>query len=278
MTFKAFTQIALITTSAIALAACTTNYDVNKTRALVSTGGAFNEALKQKYSDFVSWEQQEGDIDQGVPYLQKASDAAAGKTVDMDKAVDAPSAVWRNKAVEKIAALKASDPVRAATIQVAYDCYNHELGEGTGIHAPGTDLHGCKAMMVNALVDPLVAAPAAKVVTVTMPAPFIVYFDFNKADLTADSKATIADAAKAIAQLHVTKISVQGDTDTVGSAAYNQTLSDKRAAVVEKALEALGVPASEQKVEGFGKTRLKIATPDQTKEARNRRTEIHLEQ
>lgn len=125
---------------------------------------------------------------------------------------------------------------------------------------------------------PVAAAPAKKIIETALPAPFIVYFGFNKADLDADAKSTISDAVKAISQYHVVKISVEGNTDTVGSSPYNQKLSEKRAVAVQKALVALGVPENEQQVVAYGKTHLKVATPDQTKEPRNRRVEIHLEQ
>ncbi len=278
MTIKSLTRIVFLSTSTLALAACMGNYDAAKTRAIPTVGGAFNEALKQKYADFVVAEQQEGDYNDSLPYLAKAEAAAKGQEVQIDQAFNEYAAGWRAKVIAVVDGFKTKDPVRAATAQVAFDCYNHELMEGSGIHPDGTDPHGCKAIMINALVTPLAAAPAAAPVTVALPAPFIVYFGFNKSDLDADAKATVADAAKAIKNYKVTKVIVEGNTDTMGTTAFNQTLSEMRATTVDQALVGLGIPSNQQTMKAFGETHLKVATPDQTKEAKNRRVEIRLEQ
>lgn len=277
MKFKALTQFALIASATFGLAACASNPDmVAQTRALPAKGGDFNEALKQKYLDFVVWEHQEGDFNESAPYLAKAAAAANGETVEMDKAVDASVDIWRNKVVAVVAAVKSSDPKRAAAAQVGFDCYNHEVGEHEANLPGGNDPHGCKKLMIEALVSPM--AEAAKPAAVAPLPSFIVYFEFNKTTLTADSKPVLAEAAKAIAKFHVSKISLEGNTDTVGPASYNQKLSSDRAVAVERALAGLGVSVTGPKVVAYGKTHLKVATPDETKELHNRRVEIHLEQ
>lgn len=275
MNFKTLTRFAVLSASALALSACASNYDVAGTKALPSKGGAFEAALQQKYADFVSWEQQEGDWNDSVPFLNKAKAAANGEDPATDPPVNAMALGWKVKVDDFVKATKATDPVRAATAQVAYDCLNHEASEGD-THPADYDAHGCKKIVADAILPP--SAPVKPIISTALPAPFIVYFGFNKYDLDADANQTIADAAKAIAKYHVTKISVEGNTDTVGSGPYNMTLSQKRADVVEKALTGLGVPAADQQEKAFGKTHLKVATPDQTKEPRNRRVEIHLEQ
>ena len=67
-----------------------------------------------------------------------------------------------------------------------------------------------------------------------------------------------------------------GHTDTVGSAAYNQKLSEARASAVKARLIADGVAATEISMIGVGKTGLLVPTADGVREAQNRRAEIEL--
>ena len=60
----------------------------------------------------------------------------------------------------------------------------------------------------------------------------------------------------------------------IGTAEYNQRLSERRANAVAAYLESKGVALNRMSVEGFGETKLAVPTPDQTYEPRNRRTEI----
>ncbi len=73
------------------------------------------------------------------------------------------------------------------------------------------------------------------------------------------------------------KFVVSGHTDSSGSAAANKELSAKRAAVVERELEAKGIPANEIESVGMGSER-PLVKPDDTpaKKAKNRRYEIQV--
>jgi outer membrane protein OmpA-like peptidoglycan-associated protein len=120
---------------------------------------------------------------------------------------------------------------------------------------------------------PRAAAPAVA------PAPartFLVFFDWNRADLTARARQIIGEAAQARTRQAVTRIEVNGHTDTSGSARYNQGLSERRAAAVAAELVRLGVPRGEIVTRGFGQSQLLVATPDNVREPQNRRVEIIL--
>jgi outer membrane protein OmpA-like peptidoglycan-associated protein len=71
---------------------------------------------------------------------------------------------------------------------------------------------------------------------------------------------------------------VSGHTDSSGSAAHNEELSARRAAVIEKELVARGVPREEIRSVGMG-SRRPVVKPDDTpaKKAKNRRYEIQVE-
>jgi iron complex outermembrane receptor protein len=106
---------------------------------------------------------------------------------------------------------------------------------------------------------------------------FQVFFDFDKSDITAAAAKVIQAAADAVKAGHVVQITVTGHTDTVGSAAYNQGLSERRAAAVKTGLVADGVAGGEITTIGVGKTGLLVATADGVREPQNRRAEIVLQ-
>ena len=137
----------------------------------------------------------------------------------------------------------------------------------TGGQAGGPLVPATRPMTTQGAAPPMAAAPA--------PArEFTVYFDFNKSTLTSSGHDVIKQAATAAQQGSVAHISVTGHTDTVGSADFNQRLSERRADTVRKALIAAGVPANEITARGVGKTELAVPTADGVKEPRNRRAVI----
>jgi outer membrane protein OmpA-like peptidoglycan-associated protein len=123
------------------------------------------------------------------------------------------------------------------------------------------------------------APPAPAAPPAVAPAPartFLVFFDWNRADLNARARQIIGEAAQARTSQTVTRIEVNGYTDTSGSPQYNQGLSVRRANAVASELVRLGVPRQEIVAQGFGETNLLVATPDNTREPQNRRVEIIL--
>jgi outer membrane receptor protein involved in Fe transport len=121
---------------------------------------------------------------------------------------------------------------------------------------------------------PPAAPPAAPVEAARS---FQVFFDFDKSNITAAAAKVIQAAADAVRAGHVVQITVTGHTDTVGSAAYNQGLSERRAASVKGQLVADGVASGEITTLGVGKTGLLVPTADGVREPQNRRAEIVLQ-
>jgi len=119
-----------------------------------------------------------------------------------------------------------------------------------------------------AYVPPPAQAPA--------PAPrsYLVFFDFNKSDLTPQAVGIVDEAAKNAGPAKVTQITVTGHTDTVGSDAYNMRLSRRRAESVAAQLEKDGIPSSEIEIVAKGKRDLLVPTADGVKEPQNRRVQI----
>ena len=90
-------------------------------------------------------------------------------------------------------------------------------------------------------------------------------FEFNKAVLTAEARTKLD--AEVLAKLRDLKdvryIIVNGHADRLGSAQYNQKLSEKRADAVRAYLVSKGVDASKVETLGFGKTLPVKSCPDQ---------------
>ena len=117
--------------------------------------------------------------------------------------------------------------------------------------------------------------PAAPPPPVVRPATsFIVFFDFNRSDLTARAREIVAQAAASARTNQVTRIEVAGHTDTVGSAQYNQGLSQRRANTVAAELVRLGVPRQAIQTAGYGFSRPLVPTGPNVREPQNRRVEI----
>jgi outer membrane protein OmpA-like peptidoglycan-associated protein len=109
------------------------------------------------------------------------------------------------------------------------------------------------------------------------PKTYIVFFDFNKSNLTAEAQSVVAEASEAYKATGSARVLVVGHTDTVGSASYNQSLSERRAANVKAEMVRLGVPADAISTEGRGFSDPMVPTGPGVREPQNRRAVIELE-
>lgn len=122
---------------------------------------------------------------------------------------------------------------------------------------------------INPSAGPAAAPPPA---TQT----FIVYFDLGRATLSPQGRQVADSAVAAFKQSNAAHIEIAGFTDTAGSARYNEALSRSRADTVRDYLVAHGVPLSEMTIGWHGENDLRVATPNGTPEAQNRRVEINI--
>ena len=123
-------------------------------------------------------------------------------------------------------------------------------------------------------VAPPPAAPAPMPVADMGAKTFLVFFDWDKADLTARSEAIVKDAANYSTHTQYTRIDVDGNTDTSGTPQYNMGLSERRARVVAGELVRDGVPQSAISMHAYGETKLLVPTGPGVREPQNRRVEI----
>ncbi len=124
------------------------------------------------------------------------------------------------------------------------------------------------------------APPAPPAAAPVQPPPpvttFIVFFDFDKSDLTAEAQEVVTQAVAEARRTGQVRIEVTGHTDTVGSAAYNQALSERRAESVEAEMVRQGMNGDEIVTTGRGFTEPLVQTGPGVREPQNRRAVIDL--
>ena len=151
---------------------------------------------------------------------------------------------------------------------------------------PATAAEGCD----GALTQAAAATPAAPAATPAAPAPAAkpavaaskvtyaadAFFDFDKAVLKPEGKAKLDDLVGKIQGINLEVIIAVGHTDSVGSDAYNQKLSVRRAESVKAYLVSKGIEKNRVYTEGKGEKQ--PVADNKTKEgrAKNRRVEIEV--
>ena len=105
---------------------------------------------------------------------------------------------------------------------------------------------------------------------------YLVFFDWDRADLTDRARQIIGEAANASRAARATRIEVAGHADRSGTPQYNQRLSQRRADVVAAELVRQGVNRGDIGVTAFGESRPLVPTADGVREPQNRRVEIVL--
>ena len=152
---------------------------------------------------------------------------------------------------------------------------------------PATAAEGCDGALVKAAEAPAAAAPAA---TPAAPAPAPAaqatvqkvtyaadaFFDFDKSVLKPEGKAKLDDLAGKVKNINLEVIIAVGHTDSIGTDAYNQKLSVRRAEAVKAYLVSKGIDKSRVYTEGKGKKQPVADNKTAAGRAKNRRVEIEV--
>jgi outer membrane protein OmpA-like peptidoglycan-associated protein len=101
-----------------------------------------------------------------------------------------------------------------------------------------------------------------------------ILFDFDRADLRPQARANLQELARNLQRHERTEVLILGHTDSVGSAAYNQGLSERRAQSAANYVVSLGIPAHRISTRGMGE--VDPIASNETAEGRqlNRRVEV----
>jgi OOP family OmpA-OmpF porin len=170
--------------------------------------------------------------------------------------------------------------VAATHINGAHDDeYVYPIGAAGGVLLGAAGYFICKAMQQEEEAAP--PAPAPRVQPAPPPSRERIVlrgvnFDFDKSNIRPDA-AVILDEAVRILSGDSSPVSIEGHTDAIGTDAYNQGLSERRAASVKKYLVEHGIDASRLSTVGYGESR--PISSNQTREGRalNRRVELNVE-
>ena len=157
----------------------------------------------------------------------------------------------------------------------------------SGYWTPADSVGGCDGEIVKAAA-PVAAEPAAAPAPAPVAAPVAApvsekvtfaadaLFDFDKAVLKADGKAKIDDLTSKLKDINLEVIIAVGHTDSVGSDAYNQKLSIRRAEAVKAYLVSKGIETNRVYTEGKGEKQPVADNKTSAGRAKNRRVEIEV--
>ena len=102
----------------------------------------------------------------------------------------------------------------------------------------------------------------------------VIYFDFDRADIRADSQSVLAAHAQYLARNPAQKVRLEGHADERGSREYNIGLGERRGQAVRRAILLQGVAEGQLSTVSYGEERPAVAGSDEQAYALNRRVEI----
>ncbi|MBN6775461.1 OmpA family protein [Pseudomonas granadensis] len=136
------------------------------------------------------------------------------------------------------------------------------------------DHRGCPLPVYPAATKAPEPAPQTEVITLSDAGD--VLFDFDKSDLTPAATAQLDTLMDKLRNADVVSIKVIGHTDSKGSDAYNQALSERRASSVASYLLSQGLAPNKLTSEGRGESEPVADNATDEGRAQNRRVELHI--
>lgn len=112
--------------------------------------------------------------------------------------------------------------------------------------------------------------------TLNLTMPSSITFGFNSSQLTPDAQNALNSVANVLTQYPDSTINVTGHTDDIGSDAFNQKLSEQRAASVAAYLAQHNISYNRLSQQGMGKRMPKVPNTDENSRSQNRRVELAI--
>ena len=268
---------------------------------------SFYYYLYEGYLGLAKQEDNENDVDDFELFSDKAQRVKDGRIVDpqhlnMRRLPEKNVQELREARQRLLTAFyqgsKEKLPKESAYAQVMFDCWMQEQEENFQQH----DIDVCKNQFYDALAllspapltpepeiiannaadqhcacDESPALPAEPNKAPVAPPVFIIYFDFDKDNLTPKAIATINEIKQANETWQPRRIILSGHTDLAGLNTYNEDLSSRRVDNVKNGLILSGISANKIEFNWLGERHPAIKTPDGKRKAENRRVEVHLE-
>lgn len=273
----------------LALAACSGMMPGQQApQTSAASGSSFTQALAGEYQRFADSEQAQMDWPDTGSFRDKARMAAEGRApvpedptqrgvgtgfqlhpeMDIGKEQRGEAIAGRQRLVGALSGeAPRRNPQAAARAQVAYDCWVEQLEEGW----QRDDIERCRTAFNTAMAE-LEARPVAQAPGERLQ----VYFAFDSATLTPESRQAIASAARDI-KSRPGRIEVDGHADRSGPGPYNEQLSQARARAVRQELVAEGVPPARITTRAYGERAPAVPTPDGVAQPENRRTVVEFD-
>lgn len=242
----------------------------------------FADSLRSGYIELGNSEGRQGDIKDTLHYRHRAAAVAPGAapepTTLEKRRIPANRVKELTDARKELVDLfgkgaRKHAPFTAARAQLMFDCWVEQQEE----NIQPDDIAACRESFFIALrnLKNEMGQPSHAFVVRENDTSFLVFFDLDSIAL-GEAKNVLKRVADEVKLQKATKVVVEGHTDTVGTPAYNQTLSESRARVVRDYLIDHGVTAKSITTVGYGETKLRVPTADGVKTAENRFARITL--
>lgn len=285
--------------SLVLLAGCT---NLAKLKRAEFTGTEFDNALASEYLAFSSSEADQFDWVDSHYFSRKGLEAASGFTPspELPETWNVPedSLPRLTLARGQLLTVLTSDerlrlPQKAARLQLLYDCWveqEEETWQNDHIHACQEDFYSTlkefkaftegtapieveKGEVMNEQTETVIADVSDD----GKPTNFIVFFDFDNADIPTASQHVIDKVKGALDRFYNYNVTLEGHADRAGTEMYNENLSQRRAVNVKQALVESGVEKSAIGIKYYGEGKPHILTEDGIREQLNRRVVIQID-
>ena len=105
----------------------------------------------------------------------------------------------------------------------------------------------------------------------------IVYFEYDRFDLKAESKTVLTQKAQVMKRFPLLRVTIEGHCDERGTEEYNLALGERRARAAYEFLLNLGVAANQMEMVSFGKLHPAVSGSGESAWAKNRRDEFKVD-